>query len=174
MDLKTLCLQVAKGIADRQIDKFKIGDDSQSAFEDAKSGLWATKKKKRSVNVSNVEDMDDPLKIAYDFHNQREKEKNCFKDKRLAQGDQQLQEMRSIGKAIHFMSMTDSDYWSYFKMYVSMEFGPMELRKTILSKASDHKTDCIELWRVVERKPEKFNDKNKNEAIQSMFEEWIQ
>lgn len=165
-ELKIKWDKVSADIKARKANKFGIGG-AAAAKQHAKDGIF-TKNKSGNKNTKEQDVFD----AGYKHHVLREKNKTNYKDEQLAIGRAQVMSMNKIGNSINCMSMTDRDFWAAFKEFVMNEYQPISERDEILKMAPDHKDDCIDLWRVIERKPDIYTVQRKNQRVAVLYERW--
>ena len=178
-DIKKKWAKCAADIKSRKANKFGIGG-AAAAKQHAKDGIFT---KASSGNVK-IKDLDgsviardgnkekDVFETGYKNHILREKKKKNYKEQQLEIGRAQVVSMNRIGISINCMTMDDRDYYAAFKDYVMNEYSPENAREDVLKLAADHKDDCIDLWRVVERKPDVYTTHRKDQRIRVLYERW--
>ena len=157
-DLKSFCLEIFGNIGKRRKDRFNISDTATSAVKEASSGLYREK---------------NPFADAYELHAKREDAKACFKGERLAQGNEQIGVMESIGRSIDLMSHTDNNLHSLFIEYVELDFEPANRESDVHRFAKENQKDCMLLRRRVARFPARYVSTLENRCIKELVERWL-
>ena len=168
--MKKECIRVEKEIPERRNKKLNIAGAVEPK-ESAKSGLWSKKNQRNRSRTSN--ESEDVFAVGYKHHVQRQKEKMDWRSEQIQNGKDQVIVMRNIGVSIHCMSMTDRDYWASWKDFVMNEYKPVSARDDILELGEKNKDDCIDLWRVIARKPDLYDADRTNDRVNSLYKRWL-
>ena len=160
-DLQKRINKIATDIKNRQSKKFNIGTNSNSALNNAKSGLFS-KDIKKETNA---------IEQAVLTHANNTKKKISFREKQLDQSERKLNVLKAMASSITNMAMTDDDYVSELEAFVRENFRDPELEQ-ILDIIDEFERRFARFWRIVFKYPDRYSKEKKITEIRDMVKRY--